>query len=93
MIRGSLLLAALAGCASDSLVTSNQSNYITFEHAFTEQAAADVRRKADSMCAARKQLAVRTTITCTLSKCVATYACMDQDEAAAFRSAPQPPQR
>jgi len=93
MIRAALLLAALAGCAGASVVTSNQSNYISLEHAFTEQASAEARRKAEGICAARKQEAVRSSITCSMAKCYASYACMDQDEAAAFRAAQPATQR
>lgn len=89
--RALLLFALLAGCAGESLVTVNQGNYITFEHPFTDRAAAEVRKKAEGMCADRKQAAVRSTNTCSLAKCFTSYLCMDKEEASTYGSGPAAP--
>ena len=83
------LLSMLAGCADQHRAIVDQSNFITFEHAFTDKAAADSRKRAEGLCEARKQVAVKSANNCSMSKCFTTYQCMDQDDAAAYR--PEPP--
>lgn len=87
-----LLLAGLAGCMSNVL-TVEQENFMTFEHPFTDEAAADVRGRAERRCEGRKQEAVRTSNVCSLSKCVTSYECMNKADAATYRPGPPAPQR
>jgi hypothetical protein len=83
------LLSMLAGCADQHTAITDESNFITFEHAFTDHAAAESRKRAEGLCQARKLVAVRSANTCTLEKCFTTYQCMDKDDAATYR--PEPP--
>jgi hypothetical protein len=87
------LLAALAACADQHTAITDESNFITFEHAFTDHAAAESRKRAEGLCQARKLVAVKSANTCTLQKCFTTYQCMDKDDAAAYRPAPPAAQR
>lgn len=87
------ILVALAGCAADYQMTINQENFMTFEHEFTDQAAANARNRADRTCTDRKLAAVKLTSNCTLNKCFTSYQCMEKEDAAVYGSAPPAPQR
>lgn len=69
------LLAALAGCAVEPVIMAG--NYLTYDHDFTEAAAADVRMNAEKLCGQRKQAAVQTRSVCTLKRCVTDYQCVN----------------
>jgi hypothetical protein len=84
-LRVLLLAICLSGCTPYDL-TVNQSNYFTFEHPFTDAAAADVRARAVNLCAGRKQVAVQSQNVCTLTLCTTTYQCMDKEDAELFQS-------
>ncbi len=76
--RCSLLIALLmagAGCYSGLIVAAD--NYLTYEYAFTDVAAAKARQEAEKLCAARKKMAVETRSVCTLSRCTTDYQCVD----------------
>lgn len=60
-------------------------NYLTFEHAFTDAGAEDARRRAEAQCQQRKKTAVKTEGRCTLQSCITSFQCMDADEAAAYQ--------
>ena len=62
-----------------------RANYSTFEHAFTDAGTEDVRRRAQSQCASRKQVAVKTASTCSLRRCTTSFQCMEPSEAANFQ--------
>lgn len=83
-VRGLFLTAILTGCAGalpDNVIVVRQSNYITFEHPFTDAAAVDVRGRAGKICEQRKQAAIRTERACSLSKCTTSYQCVDKADA------------
>jgi hypothetical protein len=85
--RALFLVAILTGCAglgADNVIVAIQSNYITFEHPFTDAAAEDVRKRAGRLCEQRKQAAIRTESACSLSKCTTHYQCVDATEAAKY---------
>jgi hypothetical protein len=65
----------------------SEENYLTFDHAFTDATAEAVRKRAEAHCAIRKQAAVKTSSTCSLTRCTTNYQCMDPAAAAAFRPA------
>jgi hypothetical protein len=102
MIPRALLFAALCtlaagcgsignlcpGCASD-VARIGESGYITFEHPFTEAAAEDVAKRAERLCGQRKQIAEKTSSTCSLTKCTTNYYCVDKPRPQAPTS-PQP---
>jgi hypothetical protein len=56
-------------------------NYLTYEHPFSEAAAAAVRRNAEGTCRQRDQAAVETSRTCSLTRCTTNYQCMDETDA------------
>lgn len=83
MTKASLIsaLAALflAGCAGQQFATYNSdTNYLTFNHPFTDKAAAEVASAADKLCRQRKQVAIQTTKACSLTQCTTHYQCMDE---------------
>ena len=69
------LLAASSGCSS--LIVS-AGNYLTYDHAFTDEAAAKAKADAEKLCAQRKQLAVQTSVACTMERCTTNYQCVDR---------------
>ena len=87
-----LLAVLLAGCASDytllttddQLAHTRQTNYYAFNHAFTDQAEAAVRTKAEALCAQHSLVAVRTSRACSLKSCRANYQCMDAEAAKSY---------
>jgi hypothetical protein len=83
-VLASALLVALAGCQGNYLMTADQEDFMSFDHPFTDQAAAQVRSRADRTCEARKLVAVRLSSNCSLTKCFTTYQCMEKDAAASY---------
>lgn len=95
-----VLLAAGAGCSTPALFDSvppapyspgyspnifGEGNYLTYEHAFTDAAAENVRKSAESLCRQKKQAAVRSSGTCSLTRCTTHYYCMTPVEAAPYQ--------
>ena len=77
------LLAAASGCSRghfDYLI--RESNYLTYEHAFTDAASESARKSAERHCAEKKHLAIQTGRACSLTVCTTHYQCMDREEAA-----------
>ena len=84
----SLTLLLLTGCAgTDNLLVGYEKdeNFLSFNHPYTDQAAADVLARAERLCGLRKQVAVQTSRTCSLTNCTTNYQCMDQTDAAKYR--------
>lgn|GEM_PF-1226299 len=71
------LSLAVAGCSSGLIVAAD--NYLTYDHAFNDAAAAKARRSAENLCAQRKQLAVQTRSVCTLTRCKTDYQCVSKE--------------
>jgi hypothetical protein len=83
--RCSLLIALLivgAGCTSGLIVAAD--NYLTYDYAFTDVAAAKARQDAGKLCAARKKMAMETRSVCTLSRCVTDFQCVDPKDPLKF---------
>ena len=59
-------------------------NYLSYEHAFTDAAAAGVRKTAERECSYRRQVAVRTGGTCSLTRCTTNFQCLDKADAAKY---------
>lgn len=74
-----LPLAFLLSSCSDSRLLSygEDTNFLIFDHPYTEKAAAEVRAQAEKLCAVRAQSVVLTGSTCSLSKCTTTYQCQE----------------
>ena len=89
MIRGLVLVAALAGCAEGYRMTAYDETYMSFEHEFTDEAAANARKRAESRCEARKLAALKSSSTCLINKCYTTYQCVDKVDASTYSSPPQ----
>ena len=84
-VRTFFLALVLTGCADISILSmETMTNYITFEHAFTDEAALRVRSTAEGLCAQRRQAAIKTQSVCSLSKCVTSYQCVAEADAATF---------
>lgn len=82
-----LAVLLLAGCAEPSMLVGYEENenFLSFNHPYTDGAAADVRARAERLCGQRKQVAVQTSRTCSLTNCTTNYQCMDQTDAARHR--------
>ena len=95
-----VLLTACAGCGTAALFDSlpptpyspsysfnifGEGNYLTYDHAFTDAATESVRKNAESLCRQKKQVAVRSSGTCSLTRCTTHYHCMKPAEAAPFQ--------
>jgi len=80
MTSGTLLLVLLLSACSENLLLSygDDTNFLLFDHPNSETAIADVRARAEALCAGRKQLAVKTESVCSLSNCTTNYQCMDK---------------
>lgn len=74
---------ACAGCADPSSYAKPP--YLTYEHAFTEAATERARKDAENTCAQRKLVAVRTSGTCTLTRCTTHFHCMTKADADNYR--------
>lgn len=72
-----VLALASAGCAGVYPGTM-EANYLTYQHPFSDAAAEAVRRSAESVCAQRKQRAVRTSGACSLTECTTHYQCISE---------------
>jgi len=77
------LVLTCAGCANPLVVM--QGNYLTYEHPFTDADAASVRALAERECKWRKQVAVRTSSTCSLTRCTTNFQCMAPEEAKQYQ--------
>jgi hypothetical protein len=73
------LLLLGAGCAQTTEIEGR--NYMTYDHAFTDRAAEDVRQRAEKFCAQKKQVAVKTARACSLERCTTNFACVDRGDA------------
>ncbi|HUN70653.1 MAG TPA: hypothetical protein VMU46_17805 [Burkholderiales bacterium] len=93
MIRALALVAALAGCAEGYRMTAYDEIFMSFEHEFTDQAIANVRKRAENRCQDRKLAAIKLTSNCSLSKCYTTYQCVDKEDASTYSPAPPPAPR
>ncbi|HCZ15802.1 MAG TPA: hypothetical protein PL117_19120 [Accumulibacter sp.] len=81
IIRALLLTLLLASCADNLLVGFGEdTNYLTFDHANSEQVIADVRARAEKLCKQRKQVAIKTASVCSLARCTTDYQCVDREE-------------
>lgn len=90
-------LLLLGGCGVTETVRTQQvfygdrnyvtgTNYVTFEHAFSDTGEADAKRRADSQCAQRKRMAVKTEGKCTLKSCITSFQCMPPEEAEKYQA-------
>jgi hypothetical protein len=73
--RAVLLVALLActGCGIQPQIF--EGNYLTYEHAFTDAAVAEVGRNAEAMCRQRGRVAVPASRACSLTQCTTSYQC------------------
>ena len=82
IIRALLLSLLLTSCANNYLVGfGGDTNYLSFDHPNSEEAIADVRAAADKLCRQRKQLAIETESTCSLTRCATNYQCQERSDA------------
>ena len=92
-----ITLLVVSGCGVTDTVRTQQvfygdrnyitgTNYLTFEHAFSDTGEADAKRRADSQCAQRKRAAVKTEGRCTLKSCTTSFQCMTLEEAEKYQA-------
>jgi hypothetical protein len=82
------VLAALllAGCADTNYLVGYEpdENFLSFNHPFTDTAAADVRTRAERLCGLRKQAVLQTSRSCSLAQCTTNFQCIDAADAAKY---------
>jgi hypothetical protein len=71
----------LLGAGCGPTLTVQEGNYMTFDHAFTDRAAEEVRQRAERLCAQKKQVAIKTSRACSLERCTTNYQCVDRGSA------------
>jgi len=69
-----LVTLTLAGCGAQPII--DESNYLTYDHPFTDAATQAAQKNAEKVCAERKQDAVRTRSVCSLKECTTHYQCV-----------------
>ena len=76
----------LGGCAEPSMLVGYEpnENFLSFNHPSTDGAVADARARAEKLCGLRKQTAVQTSRTCSLTQCTTNYQCIDAADAARY---------
>lgn len=81
-----LAVLLLTGCADKSLLVGYEKdeNFLSFNHAFTDAAAAEVRARAERLCGIRKQAVIQTSRTCSLTQCTTNFQCIDAADAAKY---------
>ncbi len=81
-----LAVLLLTGCADKSLLVGYEKdeNFLSFNHPFTDAAAADVRARAERLCGLRKQAVIQTSRTCSLAQCTTNFQCIDAADAAKY---------
>lgn len=80
-----LILILLTGCNGFRYVDyDNDTNHLNFNHPFTDSAIAEVQASAERLCKQRKQVAVKTTERCSLTKCTTNYQCTDTADATKY---------
>lgn len=81
-----LAVLLLAGCADKNLLVGYEpdENFLSFNHPFTDAAAADVRARAERLCGMRKQVVIQTSRTCSPEQCTTNYQCIDAADAAKY---------
>jgi hypothetical protein len=62
----------------------SETSYVTFEHPFTDAGAEEARKRAERQCGYKKQTAIKTKSTCSLSRCTTSFQCMLPAEAAKY---------
>ena len=73
-----LAILLMAGCADYQLSSYGQDlNFLSFQHPFTDKAAADVLASAKRFCLKRGKAAIQTSNTCSLEQCTTHYQCVD----------------
>ena len=74
----------LAACAEKSLLVGYEENenFLSFNHPFTDAAAADVRTRAEKICGLRKQVVTLTSRSCSLAQCTTNFQCIDAADGA-----------
>ena len=79
-----LAVLLLAGCAETNYLVGYEpdQNFLSFNHPFTDAAAADVRARAVRICGLRKQVVTQTTRNCSLAQCTTNFQCIDPADAA-----------
>lgn len=82
LVPCALCLVVLAACAPRPHLIVDEGNYLTFEHPFTDAAAASVNENAQRHCGYTKRVAIRLSSTCSLKQCTTHYQCVSKADAA-----------
>lgn len=72
-----VLVMACAGCGQ-IYPRIDEGFYLTYDHAFSDDAAQAVFRSAEKICAERKRTVIKSSSTCSLTQCTTHYLCVDQ---------------
>jgi hypothetical protein len=83
-VLAALLLAGCADTTNYLVGYEPDQNFLSFNHPFTDAAAADVRTRAERLCGLRKQAATQTSRSCSLTQCTTNFQCIDAADAAKY---------
>lgn len=79
------LALLLSACAPGGLPGPNyDSNALTLEHAFSDEALSAATADAKRLCAQRKQLVIQTQQACTLTRCRTSFQCISPGDKKAY---------
>lgn len=70
-----VLLLQVSGCGPSIVVQG--SDYLTFDHEFTDRASEQVATRAEALCAQKKQAAEKVSSACSLKRCTTNYQCVE----------------
>lgn len=87
-----LIAAGLVACADHVMVFGNESgdprfldtNYLSFEHPFSDDGIAQTRARAERLCGQQKRLAVQSERACSLTQCTTHYQCVTAKDVKAY---------
>jgi hypothetical protein len=80
-LAGFLVLTAGGSSCADNYRITKAENFFTYERPFTDATAEMVRKDAESLCADRKMVAIRTSDVCDMTKCFTVYQCVSRGAA------------
>ena len=73
-----LVVFLLSGCTDYQIVADpKDENYLSYDHPFTDEGAAESLANAKKLCGQRKQVPIQTSNVCNMKTCATNYQCVD----------------
>ena len=78
LLISTLIAALLSGCTDYQVVADpKDQNYLSYDHPYTDEGAAESLANAKKICAQRKQVPIQTSNVCSMKSCATNYQCVD----------------